>query len=173
MKTAIIDILGIGANSEKILLENGFKTLKEIASSTVEKLARVPGFGVVRAGSVIKAANELLSASLSDADNAASTQTSRVKPIPVKGTRDRSSNKNKQEKLKKEKLRKEKTKKDKLKKEKLRKERAKKDKLKKEKLGKEKAKKNKLKKKKLRKEKLRKEKLKKEKSRKKKQKAKK
>jgi NAD-dependent DNA ligase len=130
MKTAIIDILGIGANSEKILLENGFKTLKEIASSTVEKLARVPGFGVVRAGSVIKAANELLSASLSDADNAASTQTSRVKPIPVKGTRDRSSNKNKQEKLKKkkEKLRKEKTKKDKLKKEKLGKEKLKKEK---------------------------------------------
>lgn len=150
MKTAIIDILGIGANSEKVLLENGFKTLKEIASSTVEKLARVPGFGVVRAGSVIKSANELLSASLSDADKAASTQTSRVKPIPVKGTRDRSSNKNKQEKLKKkkEKLRKEKTKKDKLKKGKLRKEKAKKDKLKKEKLGKEKLKKEKPRKKK-------------------------
>ena len=158
MKTAIIDILGIGSKSEKILIENGFKTLKGIASSTVEKLARVPGFGVVRAGSVIKAANELLSASLSDADKAASSQTSRVKPIPVKGTRDRSSIKNKQEKLKKEKLRKEKAKKDKLKKGKLRKEKAKKDKLKKEKL---------------RKEKLRKEKLKKEKPRKKKQKAKK
>jgi NAD-dependent DNA ligase len=147
MKTAIIDILGIGANSEKILLENGFKTLKEIASSTVEKLARVPGFGVVRAGSVIKAANELLSASLSDADKAASSQTSRVKPIPVKGTRDRSSNKNKQQKdtlrkvkLRKEKLRKEKAKKDKLKKEKLRKEKLRKEKLKKEKPRKKKQK---------------------------------
>ena len=62
MKTAITEISGIGPGTAKILMENGFASLQEIADTSIDKLAAVPGFGPVRAGRVIKAANEVISA---------------------------------------------------------------------------------------------------------------
>jgi len=135
MKTTIIDVPGIGPDSEKILIENGFKTLKGLAGTTVEKLTSVPGFGIARAGKVIKAANELLLSSVSSSARAVSPVASRKKQVQKKATQ-ATPNKNTQEKLKKEKLKKKKLRKEKLKKEKLKKEKLKKEKLKKEKLKK-------------------------------------
>jgi nucleotidyltransferase/DNA polymerase involved in DNA repair len=131
MKKVITDIPGIGPSTAKILGERGFKTAKAIAGTTVKKLSRVPGFGALRAGTVIKAAKQLIAAT-------ATRKVDRVKSDQKK--------KQKQEKLRKEKLKKEKLKKEKQKKEKLRKAKLRKEKQKKEKLRKEKLKKAKPKK---------------------------
>ena len=61
MTTATTDIPGIGPAAAKTLKENGFKSLQEIASATIDQLAAVPGFGPIRAGRIIHAANEVLS----------------------------------------------------------------------------------------------------------------
>ena len=68
MTTATTDIPGIGPAAAKTLKENGFKSLQEIASATIDQLAAVPGFGPIRAGRIIKAANGVL---FDDADAAA------------------------------------------------------------------------------------------------------
>ena len=86
MKTAIIDVPGIGPASEKILVENGFKTLKELAGTTVEKLANVPGFSDIRASRVIKAANELLATTLPSSPKVARSNISRKPKAEKKGT---------------------------------------------------------------------------------------
>ncbi len=60
MKPVIIDIQGIGPAAEESLAEHGYRTLRKLAGTTVEKLATVPGFSEARAGKVIAAAAELL-----------------------------------------------------------------------------------------------------------------
>ena len=60
MKATIIDIQGIGPAAEESLAEHGYRTLRKLAGTTVEKLATVPGFSEARAGKVIAAAAELL-----------------------------------------------------------------------------------------------------------------
>jgi hypothetical protein len=62
MKPAIIDIVGIGPAAADTLAENGFRTLRSLARTTVEKLSAVPGFSEARAERVIAAAAELLPA---------------------------------------------------------------------------------------------------------------
>ncbi|MDX1697425.1 MAG: helix-hairpin-helix domain-containing protein [Thiohalobacterales bacterium] len=62
MKPAIIDIPGIGPVAEATLAEHGFRKLKKLARTSIERLATVPGFGEARAGKVIAAARELLPA---------------------------------------------------------------------------------------------------------------
>ena len=164
MTTIITDIPGIGPSTAKVLGENGFKTVEEIAGTTVEKLSKVPGFGAVRASAVIRAANGPLSTSR---PRRATTAISRIRPIRKKVAPVKSDVKKKKlisEKQKKEKQRKEKQRKEKLRKEKQRKEKLRKEKLRKEKLRKEKQRKEKLRKEKLRKEKQSKEKTKKKKS---------
>ena len=163
MKTAISDVPGIGPASEKILVENGFKTLRGLAGATVEKLGNVPGFSSIRATKVIKAANELLAttgdASPGVARSKAGREQKTVKKVGGVISANMQAAKLKQEKLKQEKLKQEKLKQEKLKKEKLKKEKLKKEKLKKKKLKKKKLKKEKLKKEKLKRKKLKKEKL--------------
>ncbi len=58
----ITSIKGIGPTSAKILKENGFASVKDIAGATVEQLQAVPGFGAVRAALTIKDAARLLGA---------------------------------------------------------------------------------------------------------------
>ncbi len=86
MTTAITNIPGIGPGTAKILIENGFKTVEEIAGTTVEKLSRVPGFAAVRASVVIKAANGPLSTSRARRAKTAISRTrpTRKKAAPVK-----------------------------------------------------------------------------------------
>lgn len=130
MKTAIIDVPGIGPASEKILVENGFRTLRELAGTTVEKLSSVPGFSEIRASKVIKAANELLATAGTASAKVPGSNKSREQKtgkIITSGTgSEKKTVKMKQEKLKKEKLRKEKLKKEKLRKKAPRKEKARK-----------------------------------------------
>jgi colicin import membrane protein len=72
MNTAIIGVSGIGPGTVRVLTENGFKTLEDIAGSSIAQLAAVPGFGPARAGKVIKAASDMLSTNASGASKAAS-----------------------------------------------------------------------------------------------------
>ena len=60
--SVITSIKGIGPSSAKILKENGFASVKDIAGATVEQLQGVPGFGAVRAALTIKDAARLLGA---------------------------------------------------------------------------------------------------------------
>jgi NAD-dependent DNA ligase len=69
MKPAIIDIPGIGPAAEAKLLDHGFRKLKKLAATSVEKLASVPGFGTVRAGKVIAAASVLLTSATGNKAN--------------------------------------------------------------------------------------------------------
>lgn len=62
MKTAIIDIPGIGPATEATLAEHGFRTVKKLAKTSREQLAGVPGFSAARADRAISAARELLAA---------------------------------------------------------------------------------------------------------------
>jgi nucleotidyltransferase/DNA polymerase involved in DNA repair len=120
MTTIITDIPGIGPSTAKVLGENGFKTVEEIAGTTVEKLSKVPGFGAVRASAAIRAANGPLSTSR---PRRATTAISRIRPIRKKVAPVKSDVKKKKlisEKQKKEKQRKEKQRKEKLRKEKQR-----------------------------------------------------
>ena len=121
MSTPITAIPGIGASTAELLANHGFKSAESIASTSVENLSLVPGFGEIRSANTIKAAAGLLATE------------------------------NPQEKAKKEKLKKEKLKKEKTKKEKTgkkdKKNKDKKDKkTKKDKKGKKGKKKNKKKK---------------------------
>jgi transcription termination factor NusA len=90
MNTAITGVSGIGPGTVRVLMENGFKTLEDIAGSSIAQLAAVPGFGPARAGKVIKAANDRLSANAGDTSKAApaeapaSTRTRRTAQKPVR-----------------------------------------------------------------------------------------
>jgi NAD-dependent DNA ligase len=59
-KPQLADIVGIGPSTAKILENRGFSDVQKIASASVENLAQVPGFGPVRAVTVITAAQSLL-----------------------------------------------------------------------------------------------------------------
>ena len=116
MSTPITAIPGIGASTAELLANHGFKSAESIASTSVENLSLVPGFGEIRSANTIKAAAGLLATE------------------------------NPQEKAKKEKVKKEKTKKEKTgKKDKKNKDKKDKKK-KKDKKGKKGKKKNKKKK---------------------------
>ena len=85
MKTAITDIPGIGQDTAKVLMESGFKSLQDIAGTSIDNLAAVQGFGPIRAGRVIHAANDVNS---EDADDDAkpaqpATTVRRTAPKPA------------------------------------------------------------------------------------------
>jgi Holliday junction resolvasome RuvABC DNA-binding subunit len=60
MKPAITDISGIGPAAAAALSEQGFDSLKALATASVEQVSAVPGFSAARAQKVIAAAAELL-----------------------------------------------------------------------------------------------------------------
>ncbi len=60
MGTALTDVNGIGRHSAQILDEHGYKNVEELASTTVELLCKVPGFGPSRAANVIRSAKEII-----------------------------------------------------------------------------------------------------------------
>ncbi|MCP4431126.1 MAG: helix-hairpin-helix domain-containing protein, partial [Gammaproteobacteria bacterium] len=62
MTISLTHIQGIGSSTTKILADNGFESVHQLASSTITQLTKVPGFGAVRANRVISAAIELLTA---------------------------------------------------------------------------------------------------------------
>ncbi len=61
MKTPLTDITGIGPAAATMLTKYGFDSAEAIASSDVESLCVVPGFGPVRAQGVILAAKAVAS----------------------------------------------------------------------------------------------------------------
>ena len=56
---SLTDVNGIGAVAASALRKAGVKTPASLAKATVERIAAIPGFGVVRAAAVIKAAAAL------------------------------------------------------------------------------------------------------------------
>ena len=114
MSATLTDILGIGPDTAKLLIENGLKSPSEIAGATIERLCAVPGFGAIRAGKLIKAANELLTVTTENAATVTKAVTSpshtAQKPTPKSTISNASTNATKPEEVK------EMTKKDKLKK---------------------------------------------------------
>jgi len=71
MAAAITDIPGIGPVTAASLAEHGYRKLRKLANTTIEKLASVPGFSQARATRVIAAARELLPAETGDKDRKA------------------------------------------------------------------------------------------------------
>ena len=82
MGKTITDIPGIGPSTAEVLAKNGFKTLQQIAGSTVEKLAAVPGFGMIRAARVIKLANALPTAPVTKSSPVARTRAKPKRAVP-------------------------------------------------------------------------------------------
>lgn len=56
MKTPLTSITGIGPAAATTLTEYGFPTAESIATSNVQSLSHVPGFGPIRAAKTIAAA---------------------------------------------------------------------------------------------------------------------
>ena len=59
-KVNVSDIKGVGAKTAMLLKENGFDTVKKIASTKVEELTKVPGVGDATAKKMIDEAKNLL-----------------------------------------------------------------------------------------------------------------
>ena len=60
MAQSILDVKGIGKVTSAILAKSGFKTANDLANTSVEKLAALPGFSETRAIQAIKNANDLI-----------------------------------------------------------------------------------------------------------------
>lgn len=53
MTTSITDISGVGAITAEILKEQGYSTIEDLAAANVEDLAKLHGFGAIRAQQII------------------------------------------------------------------------------------------------------------------------
>lgn len=60
MAQSILDVKGIGKVTSILLTKNGFKTANDLATTSVGKLAELPGFSDARAMQIIKNANDLI-----------------------------------------------------------------------------------------------------------------
>lgn len=59
----LTSIPGVGPATARALAESGFSTIQQLANASQAQLAKVPGFGTVRAGAVIAAAQTQVSTS--------------------------------------------------------------------------------------------------------------
>ncbi len=62
MTTSITDISGVGAITAETLKEQGYNTIEDLAAANVDDLAKLHGFGAVRAKQIIDLANNHLTA---------------------------------------------------------------------------------------------------------------
>ena len=60
MTQSILDVRGIGPATQATLAKNGFKTIHDLASTTVEILVLTPGINELKAAQVIAHARELI-----------------------------------------------------------------------------------------------------------------
>lgn len=60
MTQSILDVRGIGPAMQIVLKKNGFKTIDDLASTTVEQLALTPGFSELKATQVINDARNIV-----------------------------------------------------------------------------------------------------------------
>ena len=63
MKSAIIDIPGIGPAAAETLGEHGIKSLADLANASVEHITVIPGFSEARTVRILAEANDTLAAS--------------------------------------------------------------------------------------------------------------
>ncbi len=87
----LTDISGIGPATARVLTDHGFADIGSVASATTEELAKVPGFGHVKAKAAIEAARALT----------AGTSPTESKPAAAKGLKSDSKRKDKKGKKKK------------------------------------------------------------------------
>lgn len=64
MAHSIIEVKGIGKVTSLVLAKHGFKTVGDLANSSVDNLALTPGFSQIRATQIINTAKELLAPTL-------------------------------------------------------------------------------------------------------------
>jgi len=111
MEQLVIEIAGIGQATSAVLTKHGFKTVADVASTSVDSLSVVPGFANSRSLQTIKKAKELLQAVNVSASKAVSDSlVSKEKVVsekPIKNNK----NKNKAKKVLKKKAAKNKDKK--------------------------------------------------------------
>jgi nucleotidyltransferase/DNA polymerase involved in DNA repair len=96
MTQSILDVRGIGPAMQATLAKNGFKTIDDLASTTVEQLSVTPGISELKATQVINDARNLLSPIIPD-DKAAKVKTKDKK----KSKKTKHKNKDKDKKKKK------------------------------------------------------------------------
>ncbi len=109
MTTSITDISGVGAITAEILKEQGYNTIEDLAAANVDDLAKLHGFGAVRAKQIIDLANNHLVAPPEQQDPVETAKESipeKATPKPgkkKKADKNKKSSKKKDKKLKKEK----------------------------------------------------------------------
>jgi nucleotidyltransferase/DNA polymerase involved in DNA repair len=95
MTQSILDVRGIGPAMQVVLAKNGFKTIKDLASTTVEQLIVTPGISELKATQVINDARNLLAPIIPD-EKAAKVKTKDKK----KSKKSKAENKDKKDKNK-------------------------------------------------------------------------
>ncbi len=60
MTQSILDVRGIGPAMQVVLAKNGFKTIEDLANTSVEQLVVIPGFSELKATQVINDARNLV-----------------------------------------------------------------------------------------------------------------
>lgn len=93
MKTPITDIVGIGSSAAAILAKHGFQSAEDIAASDVNALCAVPGFGPVRAKTILAEAVKVVS-------NPSTLKPAKKKPTSKSKSKDKSKKSKKLEKKK-------------------------------------------------------------------------
>jgi nucleotidyltransferase/DNA polymerase involved in DNA repair len=66
MAQSILDVRGIGPAMQVTLAKNGFKTIEDLASTSVEQLSVTPGISELKATQVINDARNLLAPIIPD-----------------------------------------------------------------------------------------------------------
>jgi len=103
MTQSILDVRGIGPAMQIVLAKQGFKTIVDLANTTVELLAVTPGISETKAAQVIADARNLLATDIPD-ENLTSTKTkNKDKDKDKKSTKKSKKDKKKEKKRKKEK----------------------------------------------------------------------
>jgi NAD-dependent DNA ligase len=119
MATSTLIVKGIGPVTADVLAEHGYNTVKKLAKASEKKLAKVPGFGLLRARATIAYSIEALqqidasSAAKKSAKKAGGKKVRKEKPVKKKadkaskkkkdkpGKKNKSSKKNKHKSAKK------------------------------------------------------------------------
>ena len=84
MRTPINKISGIGPYTADILLEHGYRCVEDLAATNEASLSKVPGFGLIRAKSIIEAARVLCDSG-SSGPNYSQLNSAAIESIPKGG----------------------------------------------------------------------------------------
>jgi hypothetical protein len=116
MSNELLQLKGIGTVTAEKLTENGFDTIKKLATTTTERLSQVEGFSINRASLVIEQARIIMAQTIINKPAPAAKATGEKKPEKPKDKKEKKEKKAKKDKDKEKDKEKDKKKKDKKKK---------------------------------------------------------